>query len=265
MTTKAYDNVTAICAGFERIYASAVFSGIVGDTRHRRLKQGTYHLSREDNPSGTYSVVRPDDRAGQGPNDAAAAFDISMNRADMALATHRLMSAWANDNDPRRKYLNAFNGWGGSGDAQRFDIVARNISRASPDHKWHVHVEIRRAYVTSSAMVKAILSLLRGEPVVVYMASIGVRPNPPNVKPSAPSYPGRVLVRSTTNHPDPAVRLWQSRMLARGWKSIGTADGQFGPRTEAAVRRLQVLCKVPADGRIGPKTWPLPWTTPLGR
>lgn len=262
MTTIAHDNMKAICKGFEVIFPSAVFSGIVGDTRHRSLRQGTYHLSRQDNPSRTYSVIRPDDRTGEGPDNLAAAFDISMNRRDMILATQRLMAAWSNNNDPRRKYLNAFNGWLGAGDAQRFDMVTRKTSRASPDHKWHVHGEIRRVYVPSAAMVKAVISLLRGEGVSTYMMSIGVAPTPPMTKPVVPPYPGHELARSSKF--DPAVKLWQARMISRGWKTIGAADGLFGPKTDSAVRRFQAVCRVGVDGRIGPITWPLPWSHPAG-
>ena len=261
MTTKAYENVKTLCRGIERIFPSAVCSGIVGDTRHKARRQGTYHLSRQDNPAGSYSVIRHDDKAGNGPDDAAAAFDISMSRKDMALATSRLMRVWANDGDPRRKYLNAFNGWTGAGDAQRFDMVTRRSGWASPDHKWHLHGEIRRLYVLSAAMIKAILSALRGETVPAYLASIGVKAKPV-ARISVPGYPGHVLRRNAKA--DPAVKVWQQRMLARGWKSIGNADGVFLDKTERVVRRFQKACKVPDDGVIGPKTWPLPWTRPLG-
>lgn len=265
MSTKAYDNVKNLCRGVERLFASAVCSGIVGDARHKRRKNGTYHLSRQDNPPGTYSVIRPDDKAGAGPNDAAAAFDISMNANDLALATRRLKNVWGNDGDPRRKYLNAFNGWVGSGDAQRFDMVTRKVSRATPDHRppgGHLHTEIRRRYVLSGTAVKAILSALRGDTVTQYLLSVGIQPATPKL--AAPPYPGRVLRRTSATKPDPAVKAWQAQAIARGWKSIGKADGKFGSRTEAVVRRLQKLCKVPADGVIGPVTWSLPWSRPLG-
>jgi hypothetical protein len=264
MSTRAYDTTKNLCRGIERIFDSAVCSGIVGDRRHRKRGNGTYHLSREDNPPRTYSVVRPDDRAGKGPDDAAAAFDISMNRHDMTVATRRLIAIWSNDKDPRRKYLNAFNGWLGSGDAQRYDVVTRRKSWATPDHTWHLHGELRRWYVRSGTGVKAILSALRGESVAQYLISVGVRPIAPAARLPVPAYPGRVLRRTTSDKPDAAVKQWQAQMIARGWKSIGKADGVFGARTESVVRRFQQSCKVTSDGVIGPRTWPLPWTCPLG-
>lgn len=272
MSTLAYGTMKRLCNGIENMYSSAVSSGIIGDQAHR--KRGGYHLSREDNPAGNFSIIRPDDQAGNGPNDAAAGFDISMSRRDMVLATARLRALWANPKDPRRKYLNAFNGWTGTGDATRFDMVARTARYASPDHKWHIHGEIRRRYVQSGSMVLAVLSALRGDTVAVYLAGLGIKPDPvPAAKPGKrgprpaapvpPRYPGRVL-KAGNRKPDPAVKLWQQRMIARGWRSAGVADGMFGPKTVSIVKRFQKDCKVPADGEIGPKTWPLPWTRPLG-
>lgn len=267
MSTVAPGRVRLLCTGIEKIFPSAVCSGIVGDRRHRLKGNGSYHLSRQDNPARSFSVTRPDDRAGQGPDDLAAGFDISMSRKDMMAATARLRLAWANASDPRRKYLNAFNGWDGAGDALRFDLVARTIRYASPDHKWHVHGEIRRRYVTSGTMVVALLSALRGETVAKYLRSIGIVPaTPPSAlkaAPKAPAYPGRVL-RAGNVRPDAAVRVWQQRMIARGWRSIGKADGLFGGKTEAVVRRWQKECRIGVDGDIGPKTWPTPWTRPMG-
>lgn len=284
MATKAYPLMRELADGWEKLYPSAVCSGIVGDARH----SGGYHKSRKDNPRGNYSVVRTDDRTGMGPADASAGIDMSMNRRDMVLCTARLERVWANKNDPRRKFLNAFNGWDGSGDATRYDVVAGTTQWATPDHRSHVHAEARRRWVLTRAMVVGILSALAGETVAQYMRRIGVKPAPvaapvvpkpvptpgrkPVPKPVAkpkpvqvPKYPGRVLRRNDhQTAPDPALRVWQARVRARGWTSVGTADGMFGPRTERVVRRFQQLCHVGVDGQIGPVTWPLPWTRALG-
>lgn len=238
-------------------YQSAVLSGIVGDRRHR----GGYHRSREDNPRGNYSIIRPDDKWGNGPDGAAAAIDMNMNEADMRTCTLRLRQLYTNVLDPRRKYLNAFNGWLGSGDAMRWDIYGRRVEAASSDHKWHMHLELRRRYVNSRTAAKAIFSALKGEPLAMYLDSIGVKLTIVN---SVPAYPGHVLSRNDKQRsPDPAVRLWQQRMVHRGWRSMVPPDGFFGPKTEAAVKNFQRTCRVKPDGKIGPVTWPLPWTRPI--
>lgn len=259
----AYPEIKAFAKQFEDIFQSAVRSGIVGDPAHQR--RGGYHIGRLFQPVTNYSVVRPDDRSGQGPDDAATAVDMSMNRADMILATRRLVAVYSNERDPRRKYLNAFNGWLGSGHPLRWDMVARTISDASIDHKQHVHLEFRRKYVRVDVAHQAALSALRGETLGTYLISVGVKPQAPYVRVLVPRYPGRVLHRVPANgKPDSAVKLWQQRMIARGWKSIGAPDGKFGVKTESTVRRFQKSCRLAADGKIGPQTWPQPWSRPLG-
>lgn len=271
MSTTAYPLMRQLANGWEDLYPSAVCSGIVGDQRHRA--QGGYHIARADNPAGNYSIVRPDDRRGMGPSDASSAIDMSLNRRDMIVCTRRLMSVWNNRNDPRRKYLNAFNGWLGSGPATRYDMVSGGREGASADHKWHIHLEVRRRWVLTSGMLVAVLSALKGESVADYLKSIGVKATAAQPAaatatakgPTPPAYPGRVLRRNDQqSRPDPAVKMWQARMIARGWTSIGDDDGLFGPKTESVVLRFQAVCRIAVDGEIGPVTWPKPWTQPLG-
>lgn len=171
MTTKAHDTTWYIANSWEDIYASAVLSGIVGDPAHQA--NGGYHISIEDNSSSNYSVTRPDDKAPPGtwPRDLAAAIDMSMDPNDMKLCSSNLWNAWYDQTDPRRNYINGFNGWfNDGGPAKRYDFVSQAISDSSSDHKWHVHLEIRRKYVTDSAAAEAILSILRGESKAQFLA-----------------------------------------------------------------------------------------------
>lgn len=269
MTTVAPSLVAQLAADWEKKcgYSSAVTSGIVGDAAHKL--RGGYHLSRADNPAGNYSIVRPDDGPGMGPDNLAAAIDMTMSTADMKTCTSRLIKAYTDTADPRRKYLNAFNGWTGTGGAQRWDVYARAVKSATADHKWHVHLEIRRRFVNSATAMAAILSVLKGETSTAYLRSIGVTvlvsfDSVTSI--AAPAYPGRVLKRNDSQtKADPAVKLFQQQMIVRGWKSVGRADGFFGAKLESVVRRFQSVCGLPADGVIGPRTWPTPWTRPLGK
>src|SRR5689334_17843212 len=123
MATNATTELKWLAAEWKKLYKSAVFSGIVGDQAH--AARGGYHISREDQPSTNYSVTRPDDKTGRA--DAASAIDMSMDVQDMRTCTARLIVLFANASDPRRKYVNAFNGWNGSGSAKRYDIVAHKV------------------------------------------------------------------------------------------------------------------------------------------
>ncbi len=175
MSTNAHDTTKWIATQWENAYASAVLSGIVGDEAHQ--KSGGYHISIENNSSTNYSVTRPDDKAPPGtwPRNLAAAIDMSMSSTDMKLCSDRLWNAWYDQTDPRRVYINGFNGWfNDGGPAKRYDFVTQQISETSSDHKWHVHLEIRRRYVTEmEPAAKAIVSILIGEPKSAYINSLG--------------------------------------------------------------------------------------------
>lgn len=151
-------------------YPSAVFSGIKGDKTHRA--SGGYHISIEDNPSGNYSIVLPKDKAppGRWPRNTASAGDRSMSTADMIKAWNRWYLVWSNRaRDPRAKYVRAYNGWNGKGSAERLDFAKGTRTLASSDHKWHDHREAYRTYVNDTELVRALLSIERGESIEQYV------------------------------------------------------------------------------------------------
>lgn len=163
MATLSTTSLNWLANEWEKSYKSAVLSGIVGDLAHKA--RGGYHISREDQPKTNYSVIREDDKPGNGPNDRAAAIDMTMSTADIKTCHVRLRDLWKNRaKDPRWKYINAWNGWDGVGSAGRYDVITGNVSTATADHKWHIHLEIRRKYVNDMTAMKAILALLKGEP-----------------------------------------------------------------------------------------------------
>jgi hypothetical protein len=257
MATMATAQMKGMATSWVKLYRSAKFSGIVGDARH--AARGGYHISRQDQGAGNYSVTRPDDRLGRA--DTASALDMTLDASDMRLCTSRLLAMFSNAADPRRKYFNAFNGFTGAGTAHRWDFVAERVSTASRDHEQHVHLEARRRYSDSMLMVRAGLSTLAGEGVGAYKSSIGLNapPRPPSAV--APPFPGHLLKLGVKN--DPAVKMFKARMLARGWSSLGTADDDFDAKLSTVVKAFQRQCGVGADGIIGRDTWPLPWTRPI--
>ena len=69
--------------------------------------------------------------------------------------------------------------------------------------------------------------------------------------------PPPVLIPSVDDENRPTLRRGASGDLVKEiQKSVGvTADGDFGPITEAAVRRFQRLHGLVPDGIVGPQTW----------
>lgn len=249
MSTVATAAVKGLAADWKKCYPSAKVSGIVPDKAH--LSRGGYHCSRQDQPSSSnYSVIRPDDKAG--PNDAAAAIDMTMSASDMRLCTSRLVVAYGNLSDPRRKYLNAFNGTTNNRTAQRWDVYARKIKSATADHLWHIHLEIRRVYTTSATAMRAILSILKGESLSSYLSSIGgsvKASSAQSASTSHPAFPGQQMKRNDSQKsPLPGVKLLQAKLGL-------PADGFFGAATEAAVRKFQSSRGMTVDGIVGAKTW----------
>lgn len=76
--------------------------------------------------------------------------------------------------------------------------------------------------------------------------------------PAPPPYPGRVLRQD--RHGDD-VKTLQLRLVALGIAAPGSADGDFGEKTEWAVRQFQARAVDEAgspleiDGVVGPRTW----------
>ncbi|HEY5195265.1 MAG TPA: peptidoglycan-binding protein [Solirubrobacteraceae bacterium] len=64
---------------------------------------------------------------------------------------------------------------------------------------------------------------------------------------SAGATPGTAATSGSSDGGNPVARLQQALHL--------DADGQFGPQTEAAVKRLQARDGLAADGVVGPETW----------
>ncbi len=154
-------------------YPSAVNSGIIGDLAHNR---SGYHFGASDQRDpNNYSVTRVDDRPPlRTDHNAATGIDTSKSTADMVKSWNRVEAVWRNrGSDPRAKYLNAYNGWNGRGQAERLDFVTGARTVTDDSHKWHDHTEVRRRYANDMAAMRAVRSVLAGQSVEQWNASNG--------------------------------------------------------------------------------------------
>lgn len=92
-------------------------------------------------------------------------------------------------------------------------------------------------------------------PIPDPLPNVPIPPPPPPVAPSfdpslLPS--GNPLLRQGSL--GPAVVAWQQFLLSQGYSSVGTADGNFGPKTSAATIAFQQSAGISADGIVGPAT-----------
>jgi peptidoglycan hydrolase-like protein with peptidoglycan-binding domain len=87
----------------------------------------------------------------------------------------------------------------------------------------------------------------------------GAAPAPGGV----PPWPGRIL-RQPPHMQGEDVRAWQARVRARADLPDIAVDGWYGPISEGAARQVQQIARLSVDGRVGPNTWPAPWTTGAG-
>lgn len=75
---------------------------------------------------------------------------------------------------------------------------------------------------------------------------------------AAPPYPGHPLATGTRGE---AVRIWQQRMVHRGWRLA--IDGIYGPASAAVARAFQAEKHLVVDGIVGPRTWAATWSAPV--
>lgn len=89
-----------------------------------------------------------------------------------------------------------------------------------------------------------------------YYGNVEIVTNAP-IRSPVQSYPGRALRRGSVG-PNVAVIQVELNRISQNYPAIpkvGTADGIFGSRTEASVRKFQEIFNLTVDGIVGRATW----------
>lgn len=116
---------------------------------------------------------------------------------------------------------------------------------------------------TSNACLRRVRSgsSIEGFGRPAYTGTGGGTPPTPTPSPGkGPRWPGRYITQPPIMHGND-VKTWQAQMRKRGWRL--TADGAYGPASEAVCRKFQAEKRLGVDGVVGPKTWAAAWTAPI--
>ncbi len=215
MTTIAPPELLKAAREIEKLWPSAVFSGIVSDEAHK--KRATKHSSIEDNPRGSWPVTGKKDAAPPGTwsRRHAVALDISLSRSEQNKIHNHHKKIFHDKSDPRRAYLAAFNGWDGQGSPGRYNLVTGQISVTDNSHKSHEHDEGFYQHALDPRFPHAIVSIYKLETAEQYRKSLGGGSGGGTPAPSKP----------------PTL----------------TVDGKLGPKT---IKRWQQIMGTKADGKI---------------
>lgn len=243
----------------EDVRRSAVMAGIVPDKRH--LQQGGYHVClyhlRTYGRLGDYSSTRTLDRppkvtkAGEG---YSCAYDIGMGKADMIRTHGAVRKVWLDKSDPRRRFVNAINCWDGAGDAVRYNFQSNTQTRATPDHKTHVHGDAPRVYMDPThkeheKAARAHASILIGESKAAWVA----REEPkPAVKPAATPATWPVKAGDTLSRVASARKVTVAQLQA--WNNLGKSTTIY---VGQVLRTVAPVKPKPAPKPVVVPAWPV--------
>lgn len=217
------------------------------------------------NRSTDYSIRDAINRAGLWRTHSAA-WDwtfTTAQRGDYALIdkyTSRLVRSAQDGADPRLDLI-LFEFYGqADSDAhvEGYNEYREASATSDSSHLWHIHFSFRRHAVDDWWGVWALYTVLTGQSVAAWRASLpGAPPPVPKPPASATILPKYTLGSRQLQDRSPDMRGTDVQFVQRwiGPARAGAADGVFGAKTKAGVVWYQRMRGLTADGIVGPRTW----------
>lgn len=137
------------------------------------------------------------------------------------------------------------------------ELHERDVTSDS-SHLWHIHFSFLRGRINDWWAVWALYTVLTGQSVAAWRATVPGAPPPPVKPPALPSLPKYTLgSRQLAYVPAKLMRGTDVQFVQRwiGPARAGTADGIAGPKFRDAVTWYQRMRGLGADGVVGPRTW----------
>jgi len=139
-------------------------------------------------------------------------------------------------------------------DRNAWSVYSKKAFSGAPGGDW-IHIEISNEHADDSEYYERVMhDLVAGTD----FASLSQAPAPSEKSeavdnPTSDDYPGHSVDRGHSHAHE--VRMIQSKLKI-------TVDGDFGPKTEAAVKEWQSANGLTADGVVGAKTWAAMFDSP---
>lgn len=220
------------------------------------------------NRSTDYSIRDAINRTGAVWRTHSSAWDwtfTTAQRGDYALIdryTSRLVTSTQAAADPRLDLI--LYEFYGQADAdshvEGYNEYAEKAVTSDSSHLWHIHLSFRRHAVDDWWGVWALYTVLTGQSVAAWRASLpDSAPPAPAPRPPAPTVLPKYTLgtRQLRYVPGKLMRGTDVQYVQRwvGTRQAGTADGVAGIKFRDGVQWYQRMRGLTADGIVGPRTW----------
>lgn len=228
---------------------------------------GQYNL---DHYPTNYSIRDAVNREGPWWRDKASAIDWTFPDAQggsyvtIAKYTARVIASGRDSNDPRldRVLYEVYGNADNDTTVEGWDEYHEESVSSDSSHLWHIHFSFFRSKCGDFWGMWALLTVLMGWTVSQWRATLPAgeappAPSSPSPAPSQDDWTEKLIMALPTIREGAKgehVQTVQALCTARGTSC--SMDGDYGPKTKAAVRAIQSRYGAEGvDGVVGPETW----------